>query len=419
MNHSQLTLTPAPNQDLAPFAQHPNGAALAIRVWTPAGGSVKWSEESPLNHLISDLVSASDGSLVQDAPSGFISCFSHAPMAFRAAKRIQWAVLDFCQQRPQLCLGVAMLIFEAGDVSGKSEDAVGRAIGAALEEARPAQILVASNAREHLAALPGLQLRSVPPALGYSEWRGAVQELVWTTPSNLERAQEVFQNLVRTFAQPDAHVAASEPTVDFSAEGKRTAPPTLVHGVDAPVEARREPNAYSELTDPEPDSESSGSHSLWWLLAGASAVAIVVAVVLFLPRLLPNSTTAKDLPSRAVESAPARQTAPAETEAPSVQTQTTESDPSAEPNNSSKPEPKPATTDLPATRRQPAKGVAEVGGLTAKDIPRLIQMAETDAGAGRYEEARHEFKTVLLLDPNNAEAKLGLRKLDLSEREAR
>ena len=72
---------------------------------------------------------------------------------------------------------------------------------------------------------------------------------------------------------------------------------------------------------------------------------------------------------------------------------------------------------LPA-HPQPKK-VAEYAGMSEKDIPVLLRMAEKDAGAGSYDDARRKFAIVLHLDPGNAEAKQGMKKLDLSEREAR
>jgi len=68
---------------------------------------------------------------------------------------------------------------------------------------------------------------------------------------------------------------------------------------------------------------------------------------------------------------------------------------------------------------RPQKAPQNYDGFTAKDIPHLIRMAQNDAGAGRYEEARREFDFVLRLDPSNSEAKIGLKKLGLTEQEAR
>ena len=93
------------------------------------------------------------------------------------------------------------------------------------------------------------------------------------------------------------------------------------------------------------------------------------------------------------------------------------SGPSAPPN----PGDQQAKAESPSAQPPPhppvAKRPTEIDGLTAKDIPLLLRIAQNDAGAGRYDKARSEFNIVLRLDPGNAEAKLGLRKLDLSERE--
>jgi hypothetical protein len=55
------------------------------------------------------------------------------------------------------------------------------------------------------------------------------------------------------------------------------------------------------------------------------------------------------------------------------------------------------------------------GGLSQKDIPALLRMAQADAGAGSYDKARTEFQKILRLQPNNQDAKEGLRKLGLAE----
>ena len=68
---------------------------------------------------------------------------------------------------------------------------------------------------------------------------------------------------------------------------------------------------------------------------------------------------------------------------------------------------------------KPPKRASEYQGMSEKDIPLLLRKAEKDAGAGNYDDARREFDIVLHLDPGNAEAKQGMRKLELSEREAR
>ena len=56
---------------------------------------------------------------------------------------------------------------------------------------------------------------------------------------------------------------------------------------------------------------------------------------------------------------------------------------------------------------------SEIGGFSQKDIPELLRMAQSDAGAGNYEKAKTEYKKVLLLQPGNQDAKDGMHRLDL------
>ena len=53
--------------------------------------------------------------------------------------------------------------------------------------------------------------------------------------------------------------------------------------------------------------------------------------------------------------------------------------------------------------------------MTQKDIPRLLQWARSDAGNGRYEKAGQEYRVILQLEPNNPDAREGLRKLQLAQ----
>jgi hypothetical protein len=57
------------------------------------------------------------------------------------------------------------------------------------------------------------------------------------------------------------------------------------------------------------------------------------------------------------------------------------------------------------------------GGVSQKDIPALLGMAQRDAGAGNYDKAKREYKKILSLQPGNQEAKDGLRRLDLIQQD--
>jgi hypothetical protein len=60
---------------------------------------------------------------------------------------------------------------------------------------------------------------------------------------------------------------------------------------------------------------------------------------------------------------------------------------------------------------------ADSGGLSQSDVPGLLSMARKDAGDGKYEKAGREFRTILKLQPNNPDARDGLRKLNLAQKD--
>lgn len=401
---------------------------LAVRLWPHSRTNLKWSSELSVVYLLADLVLASNGSLINEATSGLTAHFEHPADAYRAAKRSQWALLEFCQQRPDLCLGAAMLLYEDG--KSQSGDSDSRQVAALLERCRPAQVLVSGKAGSHLQDLPGLQFRALNSgSRSRGDWQGGAQEVLWTTASNLEQIQqrlkEVAQNLVlqqepvqpEPIATPEPTPVSDQPTIDFASAGGYRAAPTLIHNEPAPpppIEVENvEPVSVSELL--EDDSEQSGSRYLW--LSLVAVVVIGVLVYLFFPKQRPKQTVT-------------------ETPAPAPVTEqqreplsTTESPAVPEPPKGTRPqaivkppdEPKPPSHRLPvdqASQKAPKKA-SEYQGMSEKDIPLLLRKAEKDAGAGNYDDARREFDIVLHLDPGNAEAKQGMRKLDLSEREAR
>jgi outer membrane protein assembly factor BamD (BamD/ComL family) len=54
-----------------------------------------------------------------------------------------------------------------------------------------------------------------------------------------------------------------------------------------------------------------------------------------------------------------------------------------------------------------------VDGFSQKDIPTLLQLAQSALGAGNYDKARREYGLVARLQPGNQDAKQGLHKLDI------
>jgi serine/threonine protein kinase len=205
-----------------------------------------------------------------------------------------------------------------------------------------------------------------------------------------------------TFAVTPPAIPSLQPAVPHVAAPAPTPmPPVQVSGPKIPAVAP------PKVPDFGPPAAHAGSKShVSWLSSGA-AIAVAVLVFVLIPKTRPK------LAVPAIQE-PASQ--PVETAAkaePVVSAPRQESEPVSSPKPADH-----AQAEQPTTRSQ-AKKVAEYEGMTEKDIPLLLRMAEKEAGAGNYEAARRMFDKVLHLDPSNTEAKLGLKKLDLSEHEAR
>ena len=163
------------------------------------------------------------------------------------------------------------------------------------------------------------------------------------------------------------------------------------------------------------------------LILGVVALVLVAAVIAILFR--PTQVTRRPPLSQQDQavgpvSPDNKQSVPAALESKASEAKTQQSNPSANKPVAKgttavvKPQPpvKPAagnrvktTTEIP----EEPEISHESGGFTLKDVPQLLKMAQTDAGAGDYAKAKREYQKVLSLQPNNQEAKDGLHKLDL------
>jgi hypothetical protein len=413
MRDPQETL--APSHDLGPrlVTSQPssNTTRLAVRVWSSTRAALHWKSESALVYMLTDLMAASGGVPDEDSEIGLVASFEQPSEAFRAAKRIQWSVLEYSQQKPENCLGAAIAVYHASDLH-RSEAAQG--IVALLEQAKPSQIFLAAAAANLLQGIPGLQLRKrAGPSLAASELEREAQELVWTTPQTQRRVQELLKQAARKVTPKTEPVAASEPTVDLAREALRPTP-TQIHAtlfrVDHP--SAIEPAAMDILGDEQeaaPDSGAPKSHLLWWLLP-AVAVLAVVAGLLMLAQT-PKKPVLPETPASPQQAIP--NAAP---ERPETLPQPAAEQPPPSPE--AKTPSKPTVPEHSSHPKIVAK-VTEYQGFSEKDIPVLIRMAESDAGAGNYANARREYDIILHLDPNNAAAKQGSRKLSLSEQDSR
>jgi len=428
---------------------------IAIRMWGPEWsgqpGSLTWKTDSVFVYMIADLVLASHGRLAEESTTGMAAHFDSSRQALVAAKRIQMSILDFVACRPGN--GVAILIHQPS-VSG----ATSGLLQGALTLAKPGQILVGEGVSRRLQEASGIDLRPVSALTAGGGGQGGLAELVWTTPDRIAGLQaSVVDGATLRHESPPVGATMIVSIPIRAAEREMTPPAVQPDAATADFVFKRSsdsalqhtPPAREEVADLAPKSEdlqgSQGSSLTQELddleqrpfltrtrvIVGLAALVLVGALiaVLYFPasetkipvRAIGNHDTGTGI----VDSKPATvrpeppQTQP-QPQPPQPQPKTRE--PQAKVPKVVVQPPPPATPpadtrakskrDTPVQPQQP-QVVDNFGGLSQNDVPTLLKLARDDAGAGKYAKARGEFKKILQLQPNNQEAKDGLRRLDL------
>jgi hypothetical protein len=425
---------PGPGLEVRPTQEAPGDSVdLTIRLWNPqrpaAAGSVSWKTESVLVYMILDLVTASQGR-VDDSTSAMIAHFDSAGRALVAARRVECAILEFLGCRPAEALAAAILIHPPATVpGGLSAGMAQRALGLA----EPGQILLSEEAARHFKDTAGIELRAVPALATGGDGERGLAELVWASPDQIARLKAVLSS-----AQPseESPFLGATMMVNASTEKPATsqtaqAAPGATAGWSAPESATErsgsarlagELRAGRGPSDPDLEDEEQPLLTGPRVIVGGLAIVLVAGLVW---AFHPSRVT--KIPGPVPDS---QVGAPASTAGPSAQP----NQPALPPTPSSAPEPlkpvvaKPVPPAKPAAEKRgkekpPTVGAApipeeshpvqSVEGMTAKDIPKLLEMARSDAGSGNYDKARREYRIVLELQPSNAEAREGLRRLDL------
>ena len=88
---------------------------ISIRLFTSAQLTdqltrSRWQTKNSLVYMITDLVSASDGIPRADTKDSLVAQFADPGQALLTARRIQWAVLGFLQNRPQQPAAAAIVV---------------------------------------------------------------------------------------------------------------------------------------------------------------------------------------------------------------------------------------------------------------------------------------------------------------------
>lgn len=400
-------------------------ADLTIRVWRRdnSGGmaALTWSSESVLVYMITDLVAASYGRTAGETPAAMAAHFNNSLQALVGAKRIQTAILEFLGCRPGDYLGAAVLIhppMAEGFSQGMAQSA--------LRLAEPGQIILSEEVSKRFKNLPGIELRSVPALTTGGTEHAGLAELVWTSAEQLASLRN--------------SAAVAPPTVELGPPVGATMivnPPSATPRRDAGASERmdtasRKPPAPDGLKNREGAFEDGLAEfeerrsfiTRSRMVVGAVAIVlVVVALVLFHPWSSSNVR-----PKAPASETSAATTTTTETPTSNVQPPPPVVQPVVEP--PVKPpivvQKKGSNKTLDKTAKDNAKkpedtpivgfeGNSTYDGMTQKDIPRLLQWARSDAGNGNYTKAAQEYRVILQLQPNNPDAREGLRKIQVAQ----
>jgi hypothetical protein len=396
---------------------------IAIRLWIQDRGlRPTWTTDSVLVYMIADLVGASRGRVGEESSAVMLAHFDGSRQALVAAKRIQTSVMEFMACRSGERIGAAILIYPspASSPAGFSSETALQALG----QARPGQILLAEYSSQQLRDLPGIEIRAVPAlTIVFGEWHSGLTELIWTTPEQIARLQDCVGSEVEPQSGDNRPVDA---TVIVTSPSRNARQGLANEAGPPPISDSFKQSPSSSLTEELEDPEERPFLTRTRAILGAVAVVLVVVLIFFFqrparvskPPLIPQQeqtggaeNPVKQLPATPEPEATTAQPAPATTKPP-AKTPTA----AAHPRTPSKP---PLNSQAKNKKETPEEPVAydDSGGVSQKDIPALLGMAQRDAGAGNYDKAKREYKKILSLQPGNQEAKDGLRRLDLIQQD--
>jgi hypothetical protein len=414
-------------------------ADITIRLWrgdpTSSASALTWDTESVLVYMIADLVAASHGRTASETPSAMTAHFGNTNHALVAARRIQISILEFVTCKPGDYLGAAVLIHppvEAGFSSGMAQSA--------LRVTEPGQIILSDGVSRSLKDLSGIDLRPVAALTTGGTEHAGLSELLWASQEQIAKVREAASarptgvsassNVGATMIV-NAPIAADR--LDSSSNNAATAKQKITRRlVDDGIAPTRDGAFEAGLSEYQ---QGRSFITRTRVIVGVVAILVIgVGVAMFYP------SGPSKVPQRPPETQPVETlTAPNRAPQP-VQPQPTPPVPQA-PDAHAKVQP--PVNKQPVSKQPKAKVVIEqvqdqdktkkaadtpiqgfegnstYDGMTQKDIPRLLQWARSDAGNGRYEKAGQEYRVILQLEPNNPDAKEGLRKLQLAQQRER
>ena len=320
-----------------------------------------------------------------------------------------------------------------------------------LGQAKPGQILLAENVSRRLRDLPGIEFLTPPSGVSEDAPTG-LTELAWATPERVALMRESVGDGAEPMGADAPSVGATlivnSPIVDsaFARRGlTNEAAPSTVRTQDHVVKDRPETGSrrvtqvsqnaagraridadFPERADvsltEELDRRPLFTRTRVILgVVGVVLVAALIAVLFFPTHVAKPQTPQTPQPQDATATGSTDQKIPAavEPQAKTGQTEPETTKPAAKlpatvtkPPADSRAKSKKETKETKDTPQEPEVVVQETGNWSVSDIPRLLSMAATDMGEGKYDKAQREYRIVLRLQPKNQPALDGISKIN-------
>jgi hypothetical protein len=384
-----------------------SGAFLSLRLWTDSAGSgpLFAADAVPAACFALDLVSASEGSLVESQEDILVAGFPSIQPAIAAARRLQWGIQGISETDTGQSTAVAALIQSAAEMSeGNSREL--------LDRSAPGQILLSERASHLYEKLPGVLLRPVNDA--------PLRELLWRGPDDQSTPlfdEQMFAHLLELQGleyQPFEPPPALELDA-FDPEPYQT-------GVAAPPESF---TLSSILADPAKKR---------YVLIGLGVAAALLLIVLGLhfshggntqpvtqptgattPQAIENLSPAANLtPSANAGSSPSQDRSKHAT-LPVAEKAKTPAGQSGQPVLPKSvaiktPEPQPVQPPAPKVVEVPQSSKSNCD-LDSSQIGGALDQAEKSLARGKYDAAQRQFRDVLACEPGNSRARSGLERV--------
>jgi hypothetical protein len=399
---------------------------IAIRLWGPEQSArsvpLTWNADSVLVYMIADLVGASRGRVGEESSVVMAAHFDGSRQALVAARRIQTSIIEFVACRSGERIGAAILIYppRASSPAGFSGEMALQALG----QAKPGQVLLAEYSSQQLRDLPGIEIRTVPAlTIVPGEWQSGLTELIWTTPEQVAR----LQGCVGAEAEPQSDENHPVDATVIVASPSRNARQGLTNETTPPpISDSFEQSSNGSLTEELDESRERPLLTRTRVILGAVAVVLVGVLISLLqrparvskPPLIPQQEQAgaSEHPVKQPPAVPEPEARTAQPEPATTKPQAKAPVATAHPRTPSR---SPLDNSAKNKKENPEEPQAydDSGGVSQKDVPALLGMAQRDAGAGNYDKAKREYKKILSLQPGNQEAKNGLRRLDLIQQD--